>query len=132
MVVDDSPLVRRQAARALGLAHFTVSEARDGIEALGALKAGPTVALIVCDVNMPRMGGLGLLAAMREDPRLRSIPVLILTLPGEPELLRRARALGAKAWAFKPFTADSLVAAVECIVSGIQRDAAAHRIHQPG
>jgi two-component system chemotaxis response regulator CheY len=110
--VDDSMMVRRQVGAALGQAGFDVAEAKDGIEALEVLRRINDVALVVCDVNMPRMDGLEFLQSVRDDRTLSGISVVMLTTEGKVDYVRRAKELGAKAWIVKPFNADLLVAAV--------------------
>jgi len=110
MIVDDSMLVRRQVASALIAAGFTVIEAVDGVDA--TKKLDPGLGLIICDVNMPQMNGIELLAHIHDDARLAAVPVVMLTTEAHPDLFMRANQLGAKAWLVKPFKPDLLVAAV--------------------
>ena len=116
MVVDDSALVRTQLKRALDAAGFTVINAIDGEDAWKQLEAGAEPKLMICDVNMPRMNGLELLERMAESGRLARISVLMLTTQGQPELIHKARATGAKAWIIKPFKPDLIVAAAQRLV----------------
>lgn len=110
LVIDDSMMVRKQVANALAPAGFEVIEAGDGLDALARL--GDTrVDLVVCDVNMPRMGGIEFLEAMR-DGKGSVAPVVMLTTEGEPAMVNRARSLGARGWIIKPFKPELLVAAV--------------------
>jgi two-component system, chemotaxis family, chemotaxis protein CheY len=111
LVIDDSSLVRQQVGRALSESGFIVEEAADGVEGLQKLAASPDTGLIVCDVNMPKMSGLEFLEELRRQTC--GIPVVMLTTEGQLELIRRARALGAKAWVLKPFKADILIAALK-------------------
>lgn len=112
LVVDDSLMVRQQVGRALTAAGFTIVEAVDGADALEKLAATPEAALVVCDVNMPRMSGIEFLENVRRDGR-PALPVVMLTTEGQPELIQKAKALGAKGWIVKPFKPDLLVAAVK-------------------
>lgn len=112
MVVDDSLMVRQQVGRALAQAGFAVIEAKDGLDGLEKIKMTPDLALIVCDVNMPRMSGLELLEAVRGEEGLSHIPFVMLTTEGQAERIQRAKALGAKAWILKPFKPELLIAAV--------------------
>ena len=105
LIVDDSPTIRQQVSMALTQAGFAVAEAVDGVDALA--KLATPAALMVCDVNMPRMNGLELV----EMDRFR--PNLVVTTEGEPGLIARAKQAGAKGWIVKPFKADLLVAAVK-------------------
>jgi two-component system chemotaxis response regulator CheY len=111
LVVDDSPTIRQQVTAALSQAGFATVEACDGVDALA--KVDPTTSMMICDVNMPRMGGLDLIEKMHGDPRWAAVPVVMLTTEGNPAHIARAKAAGAKGWIIKPFKADLLVAAVQ-------------------
>ncbi len=117
LVVDDSMMVRQQVGRALAQAGFEVLEAKDGVDAVEKLGTAKDVALVVCDVNMPRMDGLEFLAVVAADPTLARIPVVMLTTEGQADRIQRAKALGAKAWLLKPFKAELMVAAVKKITA---------------
>ena len=110
LVVDDSSLIRQQVSRALQGAGFVVVEAVDGVDALEKLAATPEARLVVCDVNMPRMGGLEFLESVPRTEREPIVPVLMLTTEGQPDLVQRAKALGAKGWLSKPFKPEILLA----------------------
>ncbi len=107
LVVDDSMMVRAQVKRALS-AEFTIAEAVDGLDAMEKLSASPDVALVICDVNMPRMNGLEFLEGLSVSTH--RIPVVMLTTEGQEEMIQRAKSLGAKAWLLKPFKPDHLLA----------------------
>ena len=108
MVIDDSMLVRRQVTTALQPPGYLVSEAVDGVDALEKLSGLSDMKLIVCDVNMPRMNGIELLE--RLSAQGSTVPVVMLTTEGQPELIQRARSLGAKGWIVKPFKSEFLIA----------------------
>ncbi|HEY2404849.1 MAG TPA: response regulator [Polyangiaceae bacterium] len=109
MVVDDSATIRQEVAAVLGPEGFKIVEAADGEEALGKLDS--EVALVLCDVNMPRMNGLDFLDQLKA--RKISVPVLMLTTEGQPDSIERAKLAGAKGWIIKPFKAPQLIAAVK-------------------
>jgi two-component system, chemotaxis family, chemotaxis protein CheY len=111
LVIDDSMTARREIARAVSTVGLAVVEASDGVDGLLKLTANPTVRLIVCDVNMPRMNGIEFLEELNASG-LR-VPLLMLTTQSQPELIHRARALGAKGWIVKPFRPEVLAAAVK-------------------
>jgi two-component system chemotaxis response regulator CheY len=108
MVVDDSAPVRQQVGLALREAGFDVVEAVDGQDGVEKLSAQPSICVVVCDVNMPRMNGIEFLASARGK-----CPVLMLTTEGHADLIAQAKSLGAKGWIIKPFKAPLLVAAVQ-------------------
>ncbi len=97
---------------ALTQAGFAVTEAVDGVDGLAHVAGS---AMVICDVNMPRMNGLEMLERLHADPKYAGIPVLMLTTEGQPSLVERAKKAGAKGWVIKPFKADLLVAAVKKI-----------------
>ncbi|HEV8551749.1 MAG TPA: response regulator [Polyangiaceae bacterium] len=108
LVIDDSTMVRKQVGTALKAQGYTVVEAVDGVDALSKLEAHPETRLVVCDVNMPRMNGLEFLEQL--SARKHSLPVVMLTTEGQPELIQRAKALGAVGWLVKPFKPEFLLA----------------------
>ena len=108
LVIDDSMMVRKQVGNALRAQGYEVVEAVDGVEALAKLDANPNTRLVVCDVNMPRMNGLEFLEQLRGRPARP--PVVMLTTEGQPELIQRAKALGALGWLVKPFKPELLTA----------------------
>ena|SRR5450432_1895007 len=114
LVIDDSMLVRKQVGSALTAAGYTVIDAGDGAEALERLKLHADVSLIVCDVNMPRMNGIEFLQHVGTG-----VPVVMLTTEGQPEIVQRAKELGAKGWILKPFKADHLLAAAKKLISAV-------------
>lgn len=112
MVVDDSLMIRRQVGKSLREANFDVIEAKDGLDAFEQLSTDQQdTALIILDVNMPKMGGIELLEHLRAQAPELDIPVIMLTTEGQPEFVSRAKKLGAKGWIIKPFKANLLVAA---------------------
>lgn len=81
LVVDDDADLRAYVRQCLSAFRYRSIEAADGAEALDVLTSIPTrrIALVVADVNMPRMDGRALKAAMAADSRLAHIPVLLMT-----------------------------------------------------
>jgi len=112
LIVDDSATVRQQVRVALVGAGFEIVEAADGVEGLQALTERDDIVAVVCDVNMPRMGGLEMLELVKARGKLAALAVLMLTTEGQPALVQRAKALGAKGWIVKPFKPELLVAAM--------------------
>jgi two-component system chemotaxis response regulator CheY len=112
IVVDDSRTVRQQVAGVLTQAGYEVIEAADGVEGAQAIDATKDVAMVICDVNMPRMNGIDMLSLLKKDPRHANLIVLMLTTEGQPGPIARAKQAGAKGWIVKPFETQLLLAAV--------------------
>jgi two-component system chemotaxis response regulator CheY len=117
LVIDDSLMVRQQVGRALTAAGFSMVEATDGVDALQKLASSPDTRLIVCDVNMPRMNGIEFLEQLNANHS--AVPVVMLTTEGQPELIQRAKSLGAKGWIVKPFKPELLIAAVKKLAASV-------------
>lgn len=108
LVVDDSLTVRRASQRLLERHGYEVALARDGIEALAQLRERRP-AVVLLDIEMPRMDGFELLAALRDDPQLRELPVVMITSRIADRHRQRAQQLGASAYMGKPFREEELV-----------------------
>jgi two-component system, chemotaxis family, chemotaxis protein CheY len=115
LIVDDSLTVRQQVSLALKSAGYEILEACDGVEGVEAVRAHAEIAMILCDLNMPRMNGLEFLETIKGDAAGPPVPVVMLTTDGSPELIARAKRAGAKGWIVKPFQIDLLLAAVRRI-----------------
>jgi len=110
LVVDDSAMMRKIVLRTLKMAEVEfeqVFEAADGGEALEILRTAQ-VELIMCDINMPVMDGLELLAKIREEGLASTTPIVMVTTEGSEPLVRQAIFLGARAYIRKPFTLDHI------------------------
>jgi two-component system chemotaxis response regulator CheY len=110
LIVDDSAAIRKILQRVLrqtGMAIHTIFEAGDGQEALGVLKS-QQIGLVLSDINMPKMDGLQLLAAMKAAPAWSEIPVVMITTEGGETKVGEAVRLGAAGYVRKPFTADQI------------------------
>lgn len=112
LVVDDSPAQRHYVADCLARQGFVVTTADNGEVAL-ARAATLRPALIVSDYEMPVMTGFELVHALRRDPELRQIPVIMLTARDSRRDMAQMRAAGAAAYLVKPFSQDTCIALVE-------------------
>jgi two-component system chemotaxis sensor kinase CheA len=101
LVVDDQHTVRELQRTILTGAGYVVLTARDGREALDLLEREPDVRLVLTDVEMPVLDGFGLLLALREDPRLSALPVVVVSSRGSEEDRRRGAEAGADAYVDK-------------------------------
>jgi two-component system chemotaxis response regulator CheY len=108
LVVDDFSTMRRIVRNLLKELGFTnVIEAEDGVDALNKLRAGD-IEFVVSDWNMPNMTGIDLLRAIRKDPALRHLPVLMVTAEAKKENIIEAAQAGASGYIVKPFTAATM------------------------
>jgi two-component system chemotaxis response regulator CheY len=116
LVVDDSRAIRQQVGTALAQAGYQVLEAEDGQQGLNTIGLERDIAMVICDVNMPNMNGLEMLAAVKADSSNAALPIFMLTTEGKADLIQQAKRNGAKGWIVKPFKPDQLVAAVRKVV----------------
>nr|WP_201752004.1 response regulator [Microvirga arsenatis] len=102
LVVDDSITTRTLEKSILEAQGYQVLLSVDGIDALNVLRAGEAIVdLVIADVEMPRMDGFGLLQAIKNDPRLSALPVILMTSRADPEDVRKGLDLGASAYITK-------------------------------
>ncbi len=108
LVVDDFSTMRRIVRNLLKeLGYINADEAEDGAVALQKLQGG-SFNFVISDWNMPNMDGLQLLQAVRADPALRHLPVLMITAEAKKENIIAAAQSGASGYIVKPFTAGTL------------------------
>jgi two-component system chemotaxis response regulator CheY len=108
LVVDDFSTMRRIIKNLLhDLGYSNVTEADDGKTALPMLQAG-NFEFLITDWNMPGMPGIDLLRAVRADPKLAKLPVLMLTAEAKREQIVTAAQAGCNGYVIKPFTAVTL------------------------
>lgn len=108
LLAEDHPAARRAAVAVLEYGRFDVAVARDGTEALRVLASAPLPCIALLDLRMPRMDGAELRRAMRDDPRLAAIPVVIWS--ADFELAQEAAALGVAAVLRKSVDPDDMLA----------------------
>lgn len=119
LVADDSITTRSLLRSVLEVGGYQVRTAADGDEALRLLRSEP-VNLVVSDVRMPRLDGLGLIARLRADPRTSGIPVVLFSSSDSEEDRRRGLASGANAFLSKSaFDRGHLVDVVKNLLRGV-------------
>lgn len=126
LVIDDSRTMRMVLRRQLELLGYGVVEAGDGQQALEVLAAqadAPPV-LATVDWNMPVMNGLEFVKAVRADPGLRDVTLMMVTTESEHGQIVRALAAGAHEYLIKPFTSDALVDKLDYLGLNPQRSVA--------
>ncbi len=126
LLVDDSRVTRQIMQVYLIAKDMTLLEAADGEEALATMRR-QRPDLVVADLRMPRLDGPSLCQAMRDDPALRDIPVIILTGNRDADSLGRCRAAGAREVLFKPIQPHPLLEAVNRNLAA----AASDPVHRP-
>ncbi len=118
LIVDDSPSVRRVISTLVANAGWKSQMAKDGLDALEMLHSTslrPDVILL--DIEMPRMDGYELTAALRNQPQFRNVPIVILTSRAGDKHRKRAFELGATEYLIKPYQDDELLATVRRVVA---------------
>ena len=112
LVVDDDPEVLEMLARYLGR-DYDVVLARDGSGALAAATREPYPHLILLDIMMPGIDGLGVAHRLRMTPELRHVPIIFVTAKDGPlDVIKGIRA-GARSYITKPFKLEDLKARVD-------------------
>ncbi|MDD5241189.1 MAG: chemotaxis response regulator CheY [Sulfuricella sp.] len=108
LIVDDFSTMRRIIRNLLKELEFTnCDEAEDGVAGLNKLRSG-NFDFVVSDWNMPNMTGIEMLQAIRADPALKHLPVLMVTAEAKKENIIAAAQAGANGYVVKPFTAAVL------------------------
>jgi two-component system chemotaxis response regulator CheY len=110
LIVDDSPAMRSFVRRVLELSGIEVGqcmEAGNGVEALEVLQK-EWVDVVLTDLNMPTMDGEQFVRKMEEDPAMRRIPVLVVSIDRTDHRVQQMLTLGAKGYVTKPFQPETL------------------------
>ncbi len=115
LAVDDSASMRKMVSFTLTGAGFHVVEAVDGQDAYEKAQAH-SVDLVLTDQNMPRMDGLGLTRKLREHPKFKTTPILILTTESSDQMKQAGRAAGATGWLVKPFDPGRLIEVIQKVI----------------
>ncbi|HRP95050.1 MAG TPA: response regulator [Rhodocyclaceae bacterium] len=115
MIVDDSASLRQVVSMALKGAGYEVIEACDGRDALAKL-TGQRVHLIISDVNMPNLDGIGFVRELKKNASYKFTPVIMLTTEAQEGKKQEGQAAGAKAWIVKPFQPAQMLNAVAKLV----------------
>ncbi len=117
LVVEDSPALSMLLRRVLENAGLSMLEAVDGVHALNVLQRAETPLCIITEINMRRMDGIEFIQALRGDPRLCHIPIVVLTGENDDRRVEAARVAGASVIISKPFDIDVLFDVVEGVMS---------------
>lgn len=107
--IDDSKAIRHAVHKMVEVVGAEFLEAGDGVEGFEVLEKVGAVDLILLDLEMPRMDGLAFLEKVKQDPRYKSIPVIMVSSIAQREAMIRAIQEGAKQYLTKPFTSSDLL-----------------------
>jgi two-component system chemotaxis response regulator CheY len=112
MIVDDFSSIRSMVGIILKGAGYETVEAKDGIDALSKLELTP-VQMVITDLSMPNLDGMGLVKGIRANPAYNSIPIIMLTTEARDSKQQEGRSLGVTGWLIKPFKPEQLLTAVK-------------------
>lgn len=112
LIVDDEPNIAISVEFLMRREGFEVLVARDGEDGLARIRADRPD-LVVLDVMMPKLDGFEVCRAVRADPTLAGVRILMLTAKGRPAEIAKGLSLGADAYIPKPFSTRELVAKVK-------------------
>lgn len=117
VVAEDDPAIATMLQKVLSQ-HYDVVVAHDGRQALLLAAQQPRPALILLDVMMPGLDGLGVAAELKKSPDLKSIPIIFLTAKtGATDVIKGIQS-GARHYITKPFKIDDVVAKVKKALGG--------------
>lgn len=115
MTVDDSASVRQMVSFTLKQAGYDVIQAIDGKDALSKLNSAQ-VKMLITDLNMPNLDGIGLIKQVRANPAYKFIPIIMLTTESQDSKKTEGKKAGATGWIVKPFKPDQLLAVVKKVL----------------
>ena len=115
LAVDDSASMRKMVAFTLTGAGYHVVEAVDGQDAFEKAQMH-NIDLVLTDQNMPNLDGLGLTRKLREHPKFKTTPILILTTESSDQMKQAGRSAGATGWLVKPFDPQKLIEVVKKVI----------------
>jgi len=117
LIAEDDANIVESLSFVLGQEGFAVSAALDGDEVLRRLQRDPPDVMVL-DLMLPKRSGFEVLKAVKADPALRDLPVMVLTAKGQPHDRRLAEAIGVEAFMTKPFSNTDVVEAVRRLAQG--------------
>ena len=123
LLVDDEPTILKIVGMRLERAGFEVVMATDGQEALAKARIANPDAILL-DLMLPKLSGLEVCAALKQDARYRHIPIVIFTARGNPTDETLCRECGANAYIDKPKGTDALLEQIEILLGRLTGPAA--------
>jgi two-component system, chemotaxis family, chemotaxis protein CheY len=111
LTIDDSKTMRDMLLLTLTDAGFEVLQGVDGEDGIAVL-GDQKVDVIITDINMPKMDGYEVIRQLRQDPRHKTTPIIVLTTESDADKRNIARSAGATGWMVKPFDPEGLIAVI--------------------
>jgi CheY-like chemotaxis protein len=121
LVIDDDVRDRDLVAALLGSADYEIRAAKGGVPGLLSADAEPPD-IILLDLQMPGLDGYEVCRILRQGPKTRHIPVVMLTASDDPALHRNAYAAGVQACVPKPFRREGLIVAIRAALACMPSD----------
>lgn len=119
-IVDDSRTVRASVEYTLKKEGYLVEQAVDGQDGLKRLEElrqkGIRPAMIISDINMPNLDGIGFITEVKKSLHYKFTPVLVLTTESQEEKKMQGKNAGASGWLVKPFSPDQLIGVIKKFV----------------
>lgn len=115
-LVEDSEAIRTPLRQVLESAGHTVFEAVDGVEGLQLASEIPGIEIMIVDINMPRLGGIPMVAELRQQDAFASVPIVALTSESSRELKEAGRKAGIDMWIIKPVKLASMPGFLEMVL----------------
>lgn len=115
LTADDSASMRQMIRFVLTQGGYEVVEAVDGADALAKLSAS-NIDMLITDLNMPRLDGVGLIKEVRGRAGYRFTPIIMLSTESSEEKKAAGKAAGATGWITKPFTPEQLLAVIRKVL----------------
>jgi two-component system, cell cycle response regulator DivK len=112
VIIEDTPEPREVMSLLLENSGFDVVAAGDGIDGLTVIRNGRRPALVLCDIQMPRLDGYGVIAAIRNDPQLFDLSVVAVTAYASDQDRQRAMQAGFDGFMTKPIAVSQFAAQV--------------------
>jgi len=116
LVVDDSINMRQFLTTTLEKAGYQVEQAKDGQVAVDKLLGGLSVQAVICDLEMPRLDGYGLLTEVKSHANFQELPIIMLTSRSSKKHRQLAMRLGASAYFTKPYEEQELLQTIKQLV----------------
>lgn len=115
LIVDDNNPIRHLLGTILAK-HYEVTTLHDGLEAFAWLMKGNLPDVVLLDINMPRMDGLGFLTNLRHSGFFRHIPVVVISAIEDPDMKGQCEHLGIRQYLSKPFNPIQLRQMLESLL----------------